>query len=211
MSLQNLIVGISGEKGAGKSTLLQRLAGDEPSIALIDTLGEHETLFPVFPGTPREQVLALAEPPETFRWSFLLDPDHEAKHFNALCRAAYRSGDMTFCVEEVDRYSSAVKDLPGLRIMYDYGRHRRINLLWLTRNLATISRKLTSQTDVFYFFRQNEPKYVKDLAERIGAMGEPYPAVADQLAQEILNLPKYSYVLAAKGHEPSRGTVTVES
>src|SRR5258708_999259 len=103
MSLQNLIVGISGEKGAGKSTLLRQLAGEEPALALIDTLGEHDALFPVHPGSPREQVLDLAEPPETFKWSFLLDPDHEVKHFNALCRAAYRSGDMTFAIEEVDR------------------------------------------------------------------------------------------------------------
>jgi hypothetical protein len=207
LSLQNLIVGISGEKGAGKSTLLEQLTRQEPALALIDTLGEHQPWCPMFPGSNREQIIALAEPPETFKWSFLIDPDHEKAHFNALCRAAYRSGDMTFVVEEVDRYSTPVSDWPGLKIMYDYGRHRRVNLLWATRNLATVSRKLTSQTDVLYFFRQNEPKYVRDLEERIGALGKLYRDISEDLALEVLDLPKFSYILCAKGYEPSRGVV----
>jgi hypothetical protein len=202
VSLQNLIVGISGEKGAGKSTLLRQLAGEEPALALVDTLGEHEAWCPRHPGTPREQIADLAEPPDTFKWSFLLDPESaktEAAHFNGLCRAAYRAGDLTFAIEECDRYSKAGSDLSGLKILYDYGRHKRVNVVWLTRNLVAVSRRLTSLTDVFYFFRQSEPLYVKGIEDRVGP----------EIALEVQNLPKFHYILCAKGQQPVRGTVSV--
>jgi len=204
MSLQNLIVGISGEKGAGKSTLLRHLARDEPALALVDTLGEHEAWCPRHPGSPRQQIIDLAEPPETFAWSFLLDsnsPKAEAAHFNALARAAYRAGDLTFCIEECDRYSKAGSDLPGLKILYDYGRHRRVNVVWLTRNLDAVSRRLTSQTDVFYFFRQTEPLYIGGIEDRVGP----------EIALEVQKLPKFHYIMCAKEQEPVRGVVAIEN
>lgn len=197
MSQQNLIVGISGQKGFGKSTYLQELVGDENCLCVIDTLGEHREWCPSCPADDvGEMVEMLAEPPPSFKWSFLLDPTKAEDHLDYLAKAAYRAGDMTFVLEETDYFSSANADCAGVDLLTRYGRHRNINLVWVTRNMAHISRQLTSQTDVFVLFRQSEPLYIETLAKRVS------PDVALQVEQ----LPRYEYIIVPKSEDVSKIT-----
>ena len=166
--LQNLIIGIPGMKGYGKSTYLKELVEGESSLAIVDTLGEHKEWCPECPGESiREQVEMLSEPPEEFRWSFMLNPSDSESHLDYLCKAAYRAGGMTFVLEEADYFSSANRDCEGMELLIRYGRHRGINLVWLCRNVVEVSRRLSSQTDAFVMFRTSEPLYIEKLAKRL--------------------------------------------
>lgn len=192
MSLQNVICGISGQKGHGKSTFLRFLVGDEGSLVVIDTLGEHKEWCPRCPADSIEdQVALLAEPPESFKWSFMLSPRKAEEHLDYLLKAAYRAGGMTVVLEETDYFSSAQSDTEGVDLVTRYGRHRGINLVWVTRNLTHISRQLTSQTDTFVLFRTSEPIYVDALAKRI----------SPEAALEVQRLPRYEYLIVPKTEE----------
>jgi len=188
--LQNFIIGIPGMKGYGKSTYLKELVQDEPSLTIVDTLGEHKEWCPECPGESiREQVEMLAEPPEEFRWSFMLNPSDSESHLDYLCKAAYRAGGMTFVLEEADYFSSANRDCEGMELLIRYGRHRGINLVWLCRNIVEVSRRLSSQTDVYVMFRTAEPLYIEKLAKRL----------TPELALEIQSLPKFHYLICQPG------------
>ncbi len=188
--LQNLIIGIPGMKGYGKSTYLKELVEDESSLVIVDTLGEHKDWCPECPGESiREQVEMLAEPPEEFRWSFMLNPSDSESHLDYLCKAAYRAGGMTFVLEEADYFSSANRDCEGMELLIRYGRHRGINLVWLCRNVVEVSRRLSSQTDVYVMFRTAEPLYIEKLAKRL----------SPELALEIQSLPRFHYLICQPG------------
>lgn len=186
-------------KGFGKSTFLRELVGDEQSLVVVDTLGEHAEWCPGCPAeSMKEQVAFLSEPPESFKWSFLLNPQDPERHLDYLAKAAYRAGDLTFVLEETDYFSSANSDCEGVDLLTRYGRHRGINLVWITRNLAAISRQLTSQTDAFILFRTSEPLHIDALAKRI----------SPEIAVEVSQLPRYEYIIVPKtGDEaaPMRG------
>lgn len=187
--MQNVICGIAGMKGYGKSTYLQQLLQNDQCLALIDTLGEHSSWCPECPERNiAAQVRALASPPEKFRWSFRLPPGKAASAFNFLARAAYMAGEMTFAVEEIDYFSSANADEEGTELLVRYGRHRRVDLVWLTRNITDVSRRLTSQTDCYVFFRIQEPRYIESLGDRIGY----------EVAEEVAVLPKFHYLVCTR-------------
>lgn len=188
--LQNLIIGIPGMKGYGKSTYLKELVEGEESLVIVDTLGEHKEWCPECPGESiREQVEMLAEPPESFRWSFMLNPSDSESHLDYLCKAAYRAGGLTFVLEEADYFSSANRDCEGMELLIRYGRHRGINLVWLCRNVVEVSRRLSSQTDAFVMFRTAEPLYIEKLAKRL----------SPELALEIQSLPRFHYLICQPG------------
>lgn len=132
----------------------------------------------------------MAEPPEKFQWSFMLNPDfktdtNDELHFASLLKAAYMAGDMTLVIEEIDNHCSAQYTPPALKIIVDYGRHRSLDIVWLTRNLPDVSRKLTSQTDLWVLFKQSEPLYLKKLGERF----------SDEVVSAVESLPKFRYVI----------------
>jgi hypothetical protein len=190
-SLQNCIIGIAGMKGYGKSTYLKNNFENSHALALIDTLGEHSAWCPPCPEKDIEkQVEWLASPPDKFMASFMLNPElkdenRDELHFNMLLKAAYMAGDMTLVIEEVDNHASANYLPPGLKIVVDYGRHRSLDIVWLTRNLPDVPRKLTSQTDIFVLFRQQEPLYLEKLGDR-------FPR---EVVDEVAKLPKFSYII----------------
>lgn len=196
--MQNLIVGIVGIKGYGKSTYLRELVADEGSLVVVDTLGEHMDWCPSCPAeTLKEQVEMLAEPPEEFRWSFMLNPEDSENHLNFLAKAAYRAGGMTFVLEEADFFSRPNKDSQGLELLIRYGRHRGINIVWLARNPGEVSRRLTSQTDVFVLFKTSEPLFVDKLAKRL----------SPEIAAQITQLEKFHYLICEPGSSGQPGEI----
>lgn len=185
-NIQNEIIGIAGMKGFGKSTFMKQTFSSEPAVALIDTLGEHADWFPRCPEPSIPgQVLYLASPPEQFQTSFILNPFGGGNaHFNALMKAAYLAGDMTLIIEEMDNYSRANSEEPGTKLIINYGRHRLVNLVWITRNLPAVSRLVTSQTDIFILFRQQEPIYLESMADRF----------TPEIVEQVAILPQFEYL-----------------
>jgi hypothetical protein len=174
--IQNSIVGVAGMKGHGKSTWLRTYLSDSKALALIDTLGEHRDWCPPCPEKDIDkQVRWLAEPPEEFRASFMISPRFKDEngdnlHFNKLCQSIYMAGDMDVVIEESDRWypnsGGASWANPAAGTLVEYGRHRQLDLVWVTRNLTIVDRKLTSQTDIFVLFKQQEPRYLESMRER---------------------------------------------
>jgi len=189
-SIQNSIIAVAGMKGHGKSTWLRANMTEERSLAIIDTLGEHRDWCPMCPAKEMdEQVRMLAEPPEHFQWSFMVSPHHKDEngnnlHFESLCSAAMLAGEMTLVIEEVDHYASANFISPSLQVLVDYGRHKLVNVVWLTRNLSVVPRILTSQTDLFVLFKQQEPRYLEAMEDRF----------TEEIVDAVEALPQFEYI-----------------
>lgn len=193
--IQRTVAGVAGMAGEGKSTLLRSLLSEETRLVIIDTLGEHSKWCPRFPSDDiAEQVKFLASPPDEFRYSFLispewLDPDTNRNlHFNQLMKGIMWGGNMTAVIEECDKWCGSNWCEPGLEGLIDYGRHWKIDMIWATRNLPQVSRKLTSQTTHFFLFAQDEPLYLEKMGERFG----------DEIITTVAHLEQHHYIKLEK-------------
>lgn len=188
--IEGVNIAIAGKRGTGKSLYLYQLLADEERLLLVDTLGEHADWTQPLAGEVGEAIDAIANA-ESFRYSFLLSTDEEtgAEDFNFLCRAAYlKGGPTTLAIEEIDYFSNAGWQQPGLDLLCRYGRKppHNVNLIYTVRNLNETCRRLTSQTNLYVLFRLDEPRYRDALADRL----------TDDIAQQISELPPLHYIIS---------------
>lgn len=188
----NSIICVAGMRGHGKSTFVRNALSGVKRILICDALGEHQSIAPAYSGTLAEQLKAFSKETErdTFSRSFLLPADREQQDlaFHLLCRMAYicaaRDGRIAFAIEEVDYFSRSNAENPGLNIIIQYGRHAPVDVIYTTRSLVSISRRLTSETDAWILFRQQEPRWLDALADRVG----------QDVAQAVEQLERFQYV-----------------
>ncbi|MCI0558286.1 MAG: hypothetical protein MN733_07300 [Nitrososphaera sp.] len=182
----NSIVCIAGMRGEGKSTFLRRILANLNRVLIIDTLAEHSDYKTV---SQEEYIKAARSGP--FRLRTLIPPqsDEQQQAFETFAKLTFAlaqesASRITLAIEEVDWYSHPSAENPGLNLLIQYGRHGPVDLLYTTRSLVSISRKLTSETDCYILFRQQEPRWLDALADRVG----------DDVAQEVELLQRYHYV-----------------
>ena len=80
-------------------------------------------------------------------------------------RSARALADVTFVVDEIDRYCSAAHSDPNLRWIIDYGRGQRVSLIGLARRAARVSRDLSANCDWMVAFQTQEPRDLTYLQE----------------------------------------------
>jgi DNA helicase HerA-like ATPase len=184
MKRDNTITSIFGRKGSGKSTLVGQITSDHRRVFVFDSMGEYDETrgFVVCYGLAEcaRAMVELRRSP-LFRLSLRVD---RVEDFLKLLRIAYEIPDTLLVIEETSLYCSPSRLPDDLSRLVRYGRHRKLNIVFVARRPSEIHRELTAQSDVIVTFRQHEPRDVDYLKSFIG------PRV-----ENVSRLPEY-HVLA---------------
>lgn len=167
MKRENEIIVILGKKGSGKTSYALNLIRERKRLIIFDFNREYEG-YTV--GTPEAliEVLKLNHDSD-FLIVYQPSPEREIDdHFHFLSAAIFSMSNLTFLCEEIDLVSSA-GDMPeGLQRIINYGRHRGISLIGLSRRAHKVPRDLTANADRIVTFQQFEPRDIKYLADYMG-------------------------------------------
>jgi len=226
LTVQNLILFVTGRKGSGKTTLALRIAGDVERVIALDTLGQfgaehgYEVAFGL-----EDCVALLLETRERdrFRVSCRCDAVEDMLKLARLC---YELPRQLVIVEEASFYCSPHFLPDELGRLIRYGRHREIDQLYIARRPFEIHRDVTAQADVGISFVQHEPNDVRYLravagpgAERVSSL-KPFralvwgeigraPLAAIEAADVVLDRERRYDVVSESPAEPSpAGIVT---
>lgn len=178
MKKQNEISVILGKKGSGKTSLAFHLIEGANRLIIFDFNREYSGFYVVREPDELAKVLQINFE-GTFRISYQPSPNLElVEHFEHLCAAVFCMNNVTVLAEEIDIVSTASYSPPSLKKIIDYGRHRGINLLGLSRRAHRVPRDLTANADKIYTFAQFEPRDIKYLADYMG----------ERAAEQVTNL-----------------------
>lgn len=179
---------IFGKRGCGKSVLAEILCRNSKRLIIYDTLGEYRN------GVIIEDLEALKDFwGKVYRGNFRIiyqpvDPEND---FDAICKLVYECGDMTFLVEELDRYSRPLALSLPFKEIIQRGRHRNIELIGVTQRPHGIDKLLTSQAKEMFIFNTTEPRDVEYFKSTVG-----YKVVV-----KMADLKEYEYVRYQDGIE----------
>lgn len=200
MATQNHIIAVVGMRDMGKTTYLRKLLADEPRILIVDSLGDHgfgSKGIPAWCETPKSKELPEilqeieAHKDEPWRLAVPMPPDDEDKEvwFDFLCNEAWQTGRehgiLTLVVEEMGYYTQAGWTPPGLNTIIQYGAHAPVNLIWTSRNPGEVTRRLTSETNLYVLFRVQEPRWVEALEDRL----------TEEVAERVPQLEPGEYIM----------------
>ena len=158
---QNKITVIFGRKGSGKSYYANQISRAMGPVVIFDPLNEYKGGYYFY---------KLAD----FRkWAWLMrfkrvilkfvDDDD----FRAAFGIVFEIGYTTILVEETDMFANSSFIIPELAKILKYGRHKRINQIYISRRPYEINRLVTSQADKIIVFKQSEGRDI-DFLERLG-------------------------------------------
>ena len=185
---QKKITNIFGKTGSGKSVRAYNLIKPAKRLLIYDTVGEYSD------GVIITDLAALSEFwSKVYRGNFRIiyqpvDPDRD---FDSVCREVAICEDLTFLIEEMDRYSKPLTLSPQFKEVIQRGRHLKIELIGVTQRPHGIDKLLTSQAKQMFIFNTTEPRdiaYFKDVAG--------YEAVKKMAALE-----QYQYVKWTDGSD----------
>jgi len=174
---EKIIILIFGKRGSGKSFLTMKAIRDRNRLLIYDTIGEYS-----------EGVIFtdLAELNEywfkVYRGNFriIYQPVDPESDFDAVCREVCICEDLTFVVEELDRFARPLAMSRQFKEVVQRGRHHRVELIGITQRPHGIDKLLTSQSKQMFIFNTTEPRdidYFKDVVgyevvKKIAALGE---------------------------------------
>ncbi|MBA7523274.1 hypothetical protein ES705_15398 [subsurface metagenome] len=156
---------IFGKRGCGKSELARILCQDHKRLIIYDTLGEYTA------GVIIEDLQALKEFwGLIYRGNFriIYQPVDPEGDFDAICKLVNECGDLTFLVEELDRYSRPLALSQPFKEIIQRGRHRNIELIGVTQRPHGIDKLLTSQAKEMFIFNTTEPRDIDYFKATIG-------------------------------------------
>jgi len=186
--LEKIIILIFGKRGSGKSVLAEKLCRNRERLLIYDTLGEYTEGVIIRDLQELEDFWG-----KVYRGNFRIiyqpvDPEND---FDPVCRLVYECGDLTFFVEELDRYSRPLALSRPLKNIVQDGRHQNIELIGVTQRPHGIDKLLTSQAKQMFIFNTTEPRdidYFKDV-------------VGYEVVKKIAALEEYQYVKWLDGSE----------
>jgi len=152
----NEVIVIFGKRGSGKTTLAKKLLLGRKRLFIFDTLREYKVGL-VTDDIHRASEFLLEHEHSIFRISY--SPEIEDKRaFNYVCELIYTLKNVTFLIEEVDNYCSALMIPETFSKIIRYGRHQDISIIATSRRTAEVPRLLTSQATDFFIFSHHEPR-----------------------------------------------------
>jgi len=163
--LEKIITLIFGKRGSGKTLLAQRHCQDRNRLIIYDTLGEYtdgvviedwQTLKDFWVKVYRGNFRIIYQP---------VDPEGD---FDTICRLVYECEDLTFLIEELDRYSKPLTLSLPFKNIIQRGRHRNIELIGVTQRPHGVDKLLTSQAKQMFIFNTTEPRDVDYFKDTIG-------------------------------------------
>ncbi len=187
-TVEKIIKLIFGKRGSGKTLLAQRICQDHKRLLIYDTIGEYIN------GVIIEDLPALKDFwGKVYRGNFriIYQPVDPEGDFDTVCRLVYECEDLTFLVEELDRYSKPLTLSLPFKEIIQRGRHRNIELVGVTQRPHGVDKLLTSQAKEMYIFNTTEPRDIDYFKGTIG-----YPVVV-----KIAALQEFEYVKYQDGSE----------
>lgn len=167
--------------------MVHRILEERLRVVVLDTLGEYG----------EEDGLVVCE---TVRACVRnIQRLHRAKFYGVSCRIlniqdalklielCYVVGDMTLVIEETSMYCSPTRLPSEIAFALRYGRHRRLDQIYVARRPAEINREVTSQSDAIICFTQREPRDIEYLS-----------AIAGKGAEVVKTLADYHFVVVGK-------------
>lgn len=186
--LEKIITLIFGKRGSGKTLLARNMIRDRRRLLIYDTIGEYTD------GVIIEDLPALKEFwGKVYRGNFriIYQPVDPESDFDDICRLVYECEDLTFLIEELDRYSKPLTLSLPFKEIIQRGRHHNIELIGITQRPHGVDKLLTSQAKQMYIFNTTEPRDVDYFKDTIG-----YPVVV-----KIAALNEYEYVKYQDGSD----------
>lgn len=173
--MHNVIIGVIAPKGSGKTHAVTQAIPGMERVAIFDMLREFSYIQcsqELIVGEPRKfgNALMAEQFKITYRPTVFLakGDDYECPEFHWFAKACYMRGDMWMIVDEA-HYLCTAHTCPA--VLYDaavIGRHRRLNVIYITQSFSAVSRMLTRNTDEFWFFRISEPIDLQGIRDRCG-------------------------------------------
>lgn len=179
---------IFGKRGSGKSYLAKKMLAQHQRQLVYDTLGEY---------TDGVVIQSMAELGEfwqkVYRRNFRiiyqpLDPEVE---FDKICSHVWLCENMTFVVEEVDRYARPLAMSLPFKEIIQRGRHHDITFIGVTQRPHGVDKLITSQAKVMYIFNTTEPRDINYFKEVVG----------EGVIKKFDELKEYEYVKWQDGTE----------
>lgn len=166
MKRENEIITILGKKGGGKTSLAANLTNESNRLIIFDYNREYERgLIVTNPPKLAQELQKYYQ--SSFR--IIYRPDESLlldEQFEGFSLIAHAMTNYTLVIEEIDLVASAGFMPQGLQKIINYGRHKGINLIGLSRRAFKVPRDLTSNSDkVIIAGPLNEPRDIKYLAD----------------------------------------------
>jgi len=185
---EKIILIIFGKRGSGKTILAKNKVRDRWRLLIYDTLGEYSTGVIVTDLNELKEIWG-----KIYRGNFRItyqpvDPEGD---FDAVCREVALCGDLTFLVEELDRFARPLAMSRQFKEIVQRGRHHRVELIGVTQRPHGIDKLLTSQAKQMCIFNTTEPRdidYFKDV-------------VGYKVVMKIADLKEFEYVNWRDGSE----------
>ncbi|MCX7698999.1 MAG: hypothetical protein N2114_05990 [Candidatus Goldbacteria bacterium] len=173
--MNNKIVCIFGKKGTGKTTYIKNNIlnfSEYKRILIIDILDEY-TILKI------NKIYEINKFIKNYDFSIRIIPENE-EEYNFICEYIFNTENITVVFEEAAFYPVNEYILKLVR----FGRHKKINQIYITQRPYDINRNITAMADEFIIFNTTEPRDL-DFFKKI------LPPIA---VEKIKTLPKYHYL-----------------
>ena len=170
---KNTIISVFGKKGSGKTYFVKKkLKRHFRRKLILDTQNEYVDSVETFLRNKNNYVL------NDFDFEYFINCVWQAPDFTAIVRInnfssvmewvsiADKIGYLSLFVEEIHLFDSKNRK-DSLYNIFTTGRHRFINVIGTAQRFSTVSREMTSQSDVIISFRQTEQRDIKQAGDFI--------------------------------------------
>lgn len=113
-----------------------------------------------------------------FESEFLVPHGQSVRYpkLDPVLQECFERGNMTVFLDEAHQLCNPWSATFGLLKTVRIGRHRDLNIEYITQRFAMVHRELTAASDELHFFRCTEPRDLEEIERRCG------PTIADRVA-----------------------------
>ena len=160
-------------------------------LLILDTLGDYGAIFPATLNVSIDGIEKFGNNP-AFRLRYLPKTEDD---LTAALNKVWNIGNMLISLDEVGVWMSSAYIPPALSSLLRYGRHRRLDMIFVARRPTELNRMVTAQADTFYVFHTHESRDLTYLDATI----------SQDVSEAAQKLRVYEYVKFSYPSELSRG------
>lgn len=186
----NEVICVFGRKGSGKSYWIKQHLAKIPagrSLWVWDPVSEYagpSAEVPLHSGSLFYSMRSMLEAAKAGKLGKRVVLQAPRSEFDLFCTFAYRTGQVTVVVDEINLFCSPSKCPAPLLELLRIGRHAEVDLIFAARRPAEVSRDLTAQSDKTVAFKTIEPADLEFFSKVCGkAFAERLPNLAQYVPE----------------------------